>query len=178
MIHNASLIHDDVIDQPNFRRGKPSVNVVWSQKKVRLTLRLAKVQAALVEFQVEWISNSPDSLSIYSISFLTTATKQTLRIGVPSKINIENRCSIVRKASQTEESSGVFFVNNSIGYRTPLNAELSVSIRLHVHLGHVDVSRDAPWISIIFSSIVVRSFVRSLIDKVYWNSLSPSLEGG
>ncbi|XP_076174381.1 decaprenyl diphosphate synthase subunit 1 qless isoform X4 [Ptiloglossa arizonensis] len=33
MIHNASLVHDDVIDQPDFRRGKPSVNVVWSQKK-------------------------------------------------------------------------------------------------------------------------------------------------
>ncbi|KAG5317783.1 DPS1 synthase, partial [Pseudoatta argentina] len=34
MIHNASLLHDDVIDQSDFRRGKPSVNVVWSQKKV------------------------------------------------------------------------------------------------------------------------------------------------
>lgn len=37
MIHNASLIHDDVIDQPDFRRGKPSINVVWSQKKVSET---------------------------------------------------------------------------------------------------------------------------------------------
>ncbi|KAG5312130.1 DPS1 synthase, partial [Acromyrmex insinuator] len=34
MIHNASLLHDDVIDQSDFRRGKPSVNVLWSQKKV------------------------------------------------------------------------------------------------------------------------------------------------
>lgn len=39
MIHNASLVHDDVIDQPDFRRGKPSVNVVWSQKKVSFTYR-------------------------------------------------------------------------------------------------------------------------------------------
>ncbi|XP_044002188.1 all trans-polyprenyl-diphosphate synthase PDSS1-like [Aphidius gifuensis] len=36
MIHSASLIHDDVIDQSNFRRGKPSVNVLWSQKKVTM----------------------------------------------------------------------------------------------------------------------------------------------
>lgn len=36
MIHNASLIHDDVIDQADCRRGKPSVNVVWSQKKVTM----------------------------------------------------------------------------------------------------------------------------------------------
>lgn len=35
MIHSSSLLHDDVIDQSDIRRGKPSVNVVWSQKKVR-----------------------------------------------------------------------------------------------------------------------------------------------
>lgn len=35
MIHSASLIHDDVIDQSDFRRGKPSVNALWSHKKVR-----------------------------------------------------------------------------------------------------------------------------------------------
>lgn len=34
MIHTASLIHDDVIDQSNFRRGKPSVNVMWNHRKV------------------------------------------------------------------------------------------------------------------------------------------------
>lgn len=34
MIHSASLIHDDVIDQSNFRRGKPSVNVLWNHRKV------------------------------------------------------------------------------------------------------------------------------------------------
>ncbi|XP_039290729.1 all trans-polyprenyl-diphosphate synthase PDSS1 [Nilaparvata lugens] len=36
MIHSASLIHDDVIDQSDFRRGKPSVNVVWNHKKVTM----------------------------------------------------------------------------------------------------------------------------------------------
>ncbi|XP_025832400.1 decaprenyl-diphosphate synthase subunit 1 isoform X1 [Agrilus planipennis] len=36
MIHSASLIHDDVIDQSDFRRGKPSVNVLWSHKKVTM----------------------------------------------------------------------------------------------------------------------------------------------
>lgn len=38
MIHSASLIHDDVIDQSDFRRGKPSVNALWSHKKVRTVL--------------------------------------------------------------------------------------------------------------------------------------------
>ena len=34
MIHTASLVHDDVIDVADSRRGKPSVNVLWGQKKV------------------------------------------------------------------------------------------------------------------------------------------------
>ncbi|XP_043482436.1 all trans-polyprenyl-diphosphate synthase PDSS1 [Leptopilina heterotoma] len=36
MIHSASLVHDDVIDQSDFRRGKPSINALWSQKKVAM----------------------------------------------------------------------------------------------------------------------------------------------
>jgi len=34
MVHSASLVHDDVIDQSDFRRGKPSVNALWNHKKV------------------------------------------------------------------------------------------------------------------------------------------------
>lgn len=39
MIHTASLIHDDVIDQSDFRRGKPSVNVLWNHRKVSYALQ-------------------------------------------------------------------------------------------------------------------------------------------
>lgn len=34
IIHVASLLHDDVIDLSDIRRGKSSVNVLWNQKKV------------------------------------------------------------------------------------------------------------------------------------------------
>lgn len=34
MVHSASLVHDDVIDQSDIRRGKPSVNALWNHKKV------------------------------------------------------------------------------------------------------------------------------------------------
>lgn len=44
MIHSASLIHDDVIDQSDFRRGKPSVNALWSHKKVGQALLLIKLK--------------------------------------------------------------------------------------------------------------------------------------
>ncbi|KAH8332340.1 hypothetical protein KR074_001452 [Drosophila pseudoananassae] len=36
MVHSASLVHDDVIDQSDFRRGKPSVNALWNHKKVTM----------------------------------------------------------------------------------------------------------------------------------------------
>lgn len=35
MIHTASLIHDDIIDGADTRRGKPSVNKIWGERKVR-----------------------------------------------------------------------------------------------------------------------------------------------
>ena len=32
MIHAASLLHDDVIDESDTRRGKPSINVLFDNK--------------------------------------------------------------------------------------------------------------------------------------------------
>ena len=37
LVHTASLLHDDVIDRASSRRGKPSVNVRWSNKVSVLT---------------------------------------------------------------------------------------------------------------------------------------------
>jgi len=34
MIHTASLIHDDVVDSSDRRRGKPAAAVKWGPKKV------------------------------------------------------------------------------------------------------------------------------------------------
>nr|XP_008123741.1 PREDICTED: decaprenyl-diphosphate synthase subunit 1 [Anolis carolinensis] len=36
MIHTASLVHDDVIDDANSRRGKLTVNHVWGERKAVL----------------------------------------------------------------------------------------------------------------------------------------------
>lgn len=35
MIHTASLVHDDVIDGSDRRRGKTTINEIWGEKKVR-----------------------------------------------------------------------------------------------------------------------------------------------
>lgn len=36
MIHTASLVHDDVIDGADTRRGNASVNAIWGNKMVPL----------------------------------------------------------------------------------------------------------------------------------------------
>lgn len=33
MVHTASLVHDDVIDEADLRRGQPSVNAIWHSKR-------------------------------------------------------------------------------------------------------------------------------------------------
>lgn len=35
MIHTASLVHDDVIDGSDKRRGKRTINEMWGERKVR-----------------------------------------------------------------------------------------------------------------------------------------------
>ena len=36
LVHTATLVHDDVVDEADLRRGKPSVNAVWKNKRAIL----------------------------------------------------------------------------------------------------------------------------------------------
>lgn len=51
MLHNASLLHDDVIDHSDSRRGKPSVNVQWNSTVAVLVgdYHLASIMDLLLE---------------------------------------------------------------------------------------------------------------------------------
>ena len=53
MIHTASLVHDDIIDLADSRRGKPSTHHVWGEKEAvlagnyimsRATITLARLE--------------------------------------------------------------------------------------------------------------------------------------
>ena len=51
MLHTASLVHDDVIDQADTRRGRPSANALW-QSRIGVVLGdyiVARKMAAGVE---------------------------------------------------------------------------------------------------------------------------------
>lgn len=51
MLHNASLLHDDVIDRAGSRRGQPSVNARWNNRVAVLAgdYHLAQIMALLNE---------------------------------------------------------------------------------------------------------------------------------
>lgn len=49
MIHTASLVHDDVIDGSDKRRGKSTINEVWGERKVgEIKLVANKPQSVLL----------------------------------------------------------------------------------------------------------------------------------
>ena len=41
IIHTATLVHDDIIDEAQTRRGRPAANTQWGNSKVRAGRRLA-----------------------------------------------------------------------------------------------------------------------------------------
>ena len=69
MLHNASLVHDDVVDSSDTRRGQPAVHTQWSNKVAILTgdYMLAKVIGLVAEVRniriLEIVSNLGRSLS-------------------------------------------------------------------------------------------------------------------
>ena len=50
MIHTASLVHDDVVDASETRRGKKSVQTSWGQKNVRFS----SLQILLIHLTPTW----------------------------------------------------------------------------------------------------------------------------
>ena len=69
MLHNASLVHDDVVDSSDIRRGQPAVHTQWSNKVAVLTgdYMLAKVIGLVAEVRniriLEIVSNLGRNLS-------------------------------------------------------------------------------------------------------------------
>ena len=73
MIHTASLLHDDVLDHAETRRGKPSVNVRWDARRStfagdyilavgsRLLAAIRNPDVVEILSQVTFFSSHPES---------------------------------------------------------------------------------------------------------------------
>lgn len=61
MIHTASLVHDDVIDGSDQRRGKRTINQVWGERKVRQAETGPSFSSCVVETDGNCVSSSRPS---------------------------------------------------------------------------------------------------------------------
>ena len=58
LLHIATLIHDDVVDEANLRRGKPSINRVW-KNRVAVLMGDFIISKALINICLLYTSPSP-----------------------------------------------------------------------------------------------------------------------
>ncbi|XP_055679063.1 all trans-polyprenyl-diphosphate synthase PDSS1 isoform X1 [Lutzomyia longipalpis] len=81
MIHSASLVHDDVIDQSDCRRGKPSVNVLFNHKKVTMAgdyiLAIASIAIARLKHDDVTISLSKILTDLVQGELMQLGSKET-----------------------------------------------------------------------------------------------------
>ena len=71
-IHNASLLHDDVIDSGELRRGQPTVNVVWDN----LTAVLAG--DILLSESIKILKDCPRIIATEALELVSTMTRATM----------------------------------------------------------------------------------------------------
>jgi geranylgeranyl pyrophosphate synthase len=71
-IHNASLLHDDVIDNGTIRRGKPTVNIVWDN----LTAVLAG--DILLSESIRSLVNCPRVVAQEALDLVSEMTRATM----------------------------------------------------------------------------------------------------
>ncbi|MEI6789551.1 MAG: polyprenyl synthetase family protein [Myxococcaceae bacterium] len=72
LIHSASLLHDDVIDHADSRRGKPTVNHQWSNSVAVLSGN------HLLSLAFEQLKDYPPSLTQEAISVVAQMTKAAI----------------------------------------------------------------------------------------------------
>lgn len=66
MIHTASLLHDDVLDHAQIRRGKPSINARWDARRSTLAVQAITCwQWELTSWLASRIQRSPAYLARY-----------------------------------------------------------------------------------------------------------------
>ena len=75
MLHNASLLHDDVIDNADSRRGQPSVNTRWNSRVAVLVgdYHLAQIMMLLDEV------NDPDASRLINQTVMAMVESELLQ---------------------------------------------------------------------------------------------------
>ena len=90
MLHTATLVHDDIIDEAEIRRGRPSPNTIWGNPKCVLAGDWLYMQA----FQI-----SLEERNLHVLDLLTDLTKQMVE---GELLQIEKLGSLITRDSHLD----------------------------------------------------------------------------
>ena len=99
LLHTATLVHDDVIDEANFRRGFFSINAIWKNKIAILVGDFLLSRGLLLAVK----NKAFDLLEIMSITVQDMSEGELLQIEKSRKLDITEEVyfNIIRKKTAT-----------------------------------------------------------------------------
>ena len=99
LLHTATLVHDDVIDEANFRRGFFSINAIWKNKIAVLVGDFLLSRGLLLAVK----NKAFDLLEIMSITVQDMSEGELLQIEKSRKLDITEEVyfNIIRKKTAT-----------------------------------------------------------------------------
>lgn len=121
MIHTASLIHDDVIDAADTRRGKPSVNSVWGYKKSIITGDFVISRGSQILSRL----NDPYLISMLSEAIVDLVLGEFMQMG--SKENADERFQHYIQKTFKKTASLIAYTCKAVAYLAGADEQLQES---------------------------------------------------
>ncbi|XP_067138458.1 all trans-polyprenyl-diphosphate synthase PDSS1-like [Centruroides vittatus] len=118
MIHIASLLHDDVIDVSGIRRGKPSANTVWGQRKAIFAADFILSQAAKILAKI----GNTDVIILLSQVLVDLVQGELMQLG--SREKDDQRFSHYLLKTFNKTASLISFTCQSMAVLNEANSEL------------------------------------------------------
>ena len=122
LLHTATLVHDDVIDEANFRRGVFSINALWKNKVAVLVGDFMLSRGLLLAVK----NKAFDLLEIMSITVQDMSEGELLQIEKTRKLDITEDIyfNIIRKKTATLIGACCASGANSVGQKKETIAKM------------------------------------------------------
>ncbi|MEZ5010858.1 MAG: polyprenyl synthetase family protein [Bacteroidales bacterium] len=116
LLHTATLVHDDVVDNAQERRGALSINALWNSKIAVLVGDYLLTQGLLISIR----ENRTDLLELISEAVQAMSEGELLQLQKARKLNITEEVYFqVIKNENSRTDSRLYGMRNRIGNRQP-----------------------------------------------------------
>ncbi|MSN95980.1 polyprenyl synthetase family protein [Campylobacter sp. FMV-PI01] len=92
LIHVASLLHDDVIDDSNLRRGKPSINAIFGVKNA---IMLGDILYSKGFFELSKFDSKIAKIISNSVAFLSIGELMDVNLSKNFNLNLDNYFNMI-----------------------------------------------------------------------------------